>query len=393
MKTCRPSKLFMLLCLVFLVTGVQAQSVGSILKKKANKVIDKTVDKSLDKIEGKETKTVTGGDSEEVVVASAEINKPIENFIDPGTAVFVDDFDNERPTEFPSKWTQLSGTMQNSQVVALGKKEGVVEFVTSGRLKPTFKNDNYLGDSFKIEIQVYFHEKGNEAYTLNFKNKNRQHGAYQLTIRSTGIVPAGSSSEFARMPYDLAPGWRTIQISFNKGITKASYEGFQLINIPRLNKGGDNFLTEFTHLEISGLSPSKNNTMINYVAIAHGGLPLYKKLIADGKLIMNNINFQVNSYTLKPDSYTVLDGIAAMMTEHPEISLNVQGHTDTDGSKSSNQSLSENRAKSVMKYLVSKGVPANRLSSQGYGEDKPLETGNSAEVKAKNRRVEFVLQK
>lgn len=401
MKTMKLLKGITLLCMVCLVSTSYGQDIGGILKRKAKKraqeKIEKAVDKGLDIIEGKGGTTTTEEKKEDgsVVVVTKDENGnyvPIPNFINPGAAVFIDDFNTERPTEFPSKWTQLNGTMQNSQVVALGKKEGVVEFITGGRLKPTFKNDSYLGDSFKIEIQVYFHQKGNESYTLHLQNKNRSHGAYQFTIRSTGIVPAGNSSQYARLPYRIPPGWVTVQLSFNKGITKLSYNGYQLINIPRLNKGEDRVLTEFTHLEVSAGSPGKNHTMINDVSIAHGGLPLYKKLIADGKLVMNNINFQVNSYTLMTDSYEVLDGIATMLTEHPEISLNVHGHTDSDGPKKSNQKLSESRAMSVVTYLKDKGVAANRLSSTGYGESKPIDTGSSAIAKAKNRRVEFVLK-
>jgi len=402
MKTMKLVKRIALFCFVLTMATGYGQNVGGILKRKVKKrakdKIEKTIDKGLDVIVG-EGGTITTEEKREdgtvVVVTKNEAGEyvPVPNFIDSGTAIFVDDFNTETPSEFPSKWTLLSGTAQNSQVVALGKKEGVVEFRTSSGLKPTFKNDDYLGDSFKIEIQCYFHHKGNEAYTLNLQNKNKLHGAYQITIRSSGIVPAGSSHEFARFPVTLPAGWVTVQLSFNNGVLKVLYEGYQLINIPKLNKGIDNFLTEFTHLEVSALSRKTNKAMINHVLIAHHGLPLYKKLIADGKLVMNNISFQVNSYTLKTDSYGVLDGIASMMTDHPEISLNVHGHTDSDGSNSSNQTLSENRANAVKNYLLGKGVAYNRLTSMGYGESQPVDMSGTDMAKAKNRRVEFVLNR
>jgi len=392
-----------LVCFVFTIANSYGQDIGGIIKrkvkKKATTEIEKTVDKTIDVIEGKDVPTTTTEEKNEdgtVVVVTRDAtgkNVPIPNFIDPGTAVFVDDFNTERPSEFPSKWTLLNGTVQNSQVVALGQKEGVIEFRTSSKLKPTFKNDDYLGDSFKIEIQCYFHRYSNEAYTLNLQNKNKVRSAYQITIRADGIVPAGSSHEYARFPVYLPAGWRTVQLSFNNGILKVFYQGYQLINIPKLNKGEDRVMTEFTHLEVSALSRAKSKAMINHVSIAHHGLPLYKKLMADGKLVMNNINFEVNSYTLKSASYGVLDGIATMMTDHPEISLNVHGHTDSDGTKKANQTLSENRAKSVRDYLTSKGVDVSRLSSSGYGEEMPVDDSGSETAKAKNRRVEFVLNK
>ncbi|MEM7187767.1 MAG: OmpA family protein, partial [Bacteroidota bacterium] len=376
------------------------------LKKRGKDKIEKTVDKGMDVLEGKEdtsnnegvsTTEETGEDGGIVVVTrdAQGNNVPVPNFIDPSTAIFVDDFNTEKQGEFPSRWTLLSGTLQNSQVVALGKKEGVIQFITGSMLKPTFKNDNYLGDSFKIEIQCYFHKRGNESYTLNLENKNKTHSAYQITIRGDGIVPAGSSSQYARFPRKLPAGWRTVQLSFNKGVLKVFYEGYQLINIPKLNKGEDRFLTEFTHLELSALSHGSGqyDSMVNYVSIAHDGLPLYKTLMAEGRLVMNNINFEVNSYTLTPDSYAVLDDVVAMLTNHPEVAVQVHGHTDSDGTNESNQTLSENRANAVMQYLTKKGVAANRLAAVGFGENNPVDASGTNSAKAKNRRVEFVLNK
>jgi len=404
MKTVKVLKRLALICLLFVFASGFGQDIGGIVKrkvkKKANTEIEKTVDKGLDVVVGNgetTTKEEKQEDGTIIVVTrdAAGKNIPVPNFIDPGTAIFIDDFNTEKPSEFPSRWTQLSGTMQNSQVVALGQKEGVVQFITSSRMKPTFKNDNYLGDSFKIEIQCYFHKKGNESYTLNLQNKDNPYHNYQITIRGDGIVPAGTSSQYARFPYKLPVGWRTVQLSFNKGVLKVLYEGYQLINIPKLNKGEDKIITEFTHLELSALSHGSGefDSMVNHVAIAHHGLPLYKKLIADGRLVMNNVNFEVNSYTLTSNSHGVLDGIATMLTEHPEISINVHGHTDSDGTDESNQTLSENRAKSVVKYLTGKGIAASRLSSSGYGEKMPVDNSGTEMAKAKNRRVEFVLQK
>lgn len=402
MKNSNLSKgIVFIFCMLFLSTGF-SQDVGGIFKRKVKKRaknnIEKTVDKGLDIIEGKNGTTTTKEKREDgsIVVVTRDANGnnvPMPEFINPGTAVFIDDFNNEKPLEFPSRWTLLNGTLQNAQVIALGKKEGVAQFITSSSFKPTFKNDNYLGNSFKIEVQCFFHKRGNESYTLNLMNKNDVYGAYQITIRSDGIVPAGTSSQYARFPHKLPVGWRTVQLSFNQGVLKVFYEGYQLINIPMLKKSNDKLLNEFTHLEVSALSPSSTDykTMINYISIAHQGMPLYKKLVNDGKLVMNNIEFEVNSYTLKKDSFGILDEIATMLTNHSDVSLNIQGHTDSDGTEKFNQVLSENRANTVKDYLVRKGVTSSRLKTSGFGESKPLDTSGTTTAKAKNRRVEFVL--
>ncbi|MEW4925767.1 OmpA family protein [Algibacter sp. 2305UL17-15] len=382
MKTIKRITLWAMTFILLFATHSYSQNIRGIIKKKTEKAIDKTIDK----IDGKEKKDK---DTEEAV--ATQEHKPVSNFIN-GNIVFSDDFNNEKHGEFPSKWTQMSGTMQNSQIVAQGKKEGVVQFVTSGRMKPSFKNDDYLGNSFKIEGQFYFHGKGNEAYTLNLMNTKDVYRAYQITIRGDGIVPAGTSSQYARMPYKSPfPGWRTVQLSFNKGVLKVLYNGYQLINIPVLKKSEDKHITEFTHLEVSALSRSGNyGAMINHITIGHKGLPLYKKLVAEGRIVMHDILFDTDSYFIKPSSYPAIDRIVTMLQDNPKVSIKIEGHTDANGSKASNKTLSENRAKSVMYYLINKGIAKNRLSTVGFGEEKPIDMADNEEAWAKNRRVEIV---
>jgi outer membrane protein OmpA-like peptidoglycan-associated protein len=86
-----------------------------------------------------------------------------------------------------------------------------------------------------------------------------------------------------------------------------------------------------------------------------------------------------------------LDLIADIMKEYKDSDFKIEGHTDSDGSNKLNQTLSESRAKAVLDYLVSKGISADRLTSQGYGEEKPIATNRTRAGKAKNRRVEINL--
>ncbi len=82
------------------------------------------------------------------------------------------------------------------------------------------------------------------------------------------------------------------------------------------------------------------------------------------------------------------------MKEYPDANFNVEGHTDSAGKASSNLRLSERRAKAVVDYLVGRaGVPSNRLSSVGFGEDYPIATNKTRAGRAQNRRVEINLKK
>ncbi|MGI9550621.1 MAG: OmpA family protein [Aurantibacter sp.] len=392
MNTMKLTRHLPIFCLLFVFLGIQNVE-GQRLKDRIKKTLeDKVVDEVDKGLNGNNKEVVGNKEDQRTVKLPSEERAIDKNFIN-GNIVFSDNFNNEKHGEFPSKWTQMTGTMQNSQVVALEKEEGVVQFITSSRMKPTFKNDDYLGNSFKIEGQFLFHGKGNEAYTLHLMNNNDPYKAYQVTIRGDGIVPAGSSSEYARMPHKLPyPGWRTVQLSFNNGILKIKYEGYQLINNHKLNKGDDNLINEFTHLELSALSRSGNyGAMINHITIAHGGLPLYKKLMAEGRLVVHDIHFEVDKYNIKEESYPALDKILVMLQEHEDMEVNIEGHTDANGTNEDNQTLSEKRAEAVKNYFVSKGVKRYRLSSKGYGEEKPISMGDTEEAWAQNRRVEFVL--
>ena len=103
------------------------------------------------------------------------------------------------------------------------------------------------------------------------------------------------------------------------------------------------------------------------------------------------INFNTGKSTFKEDSYPTLQAIAAILKEYPKANFTIEGHTDSVGSKSSNQLLSERRANAVMDYLVNNGISADRLTAVGYGEDNPIDSNATRAGRANNRRVEVTL--
>jgi outer membrane protein OmpA-like peptidoglycan-associated protein len=110
--------------------------------------------------------------------------------------------------------------------------------------------------------------------------------------------------------------------------------------------------------------------------------------------ILDVIYFEYNKDIIKAASYPILDAVAATMQGNPSIQLiEIQGHTDERGDDAYNLDLSDRRAKSVLKYLVDKGVDAKRLTSQGYGETQPLDRRHNEAAWAKNRRVAFLIIK
>lgn len=102
------------------------------------------------------------------------------------------------------------------------------------------------------------------------------------------------------------------------------------------------------------------------------------------------INFDTGKSSIKPESESIIMQIIEMLKSNPDLTLSIEGHTDNSGNAKSNQTLSEERAKSVVAALVAQGIDAKRLSSAGFGQDKPIADNSTEEGKAKNRRVELV---
>ncbi len=106
--------------------------------------------------------------------------------------------------------------------------------------------------------------------------------------------------------------------------------------------------------------------------------------------ITQQIHFEFDKDVIRKDSYPVLDAVVDILNKNPEVKLEIQGHTDNVGSAKYNQNLSERRAQSVRMYLVSHGVTPDRITSKGYGLERPIVPNDTAANRALNRRVQFV---
>lgn len=106
--------------------------------------------------------------------------------------------------------------------------------------------------------------------------------------------------------------------------------------------------------------------------------------------ITEKVQFEKDQAVIKPESFELLDDVVQVFKEHPDIKkVAIEGHASSDGDDNHNLQLSDARAKSVMAYLVSHGVEADRMTAQGFGEKKPIADNNTEEGREKNRRVEF----
>lgn len=114
------------------------------------------------------------------------------------------------------------------------------------------------------------------------------------------------------------------------------------------------------------------------------------EVVADTIELRDTVQFETGKAVLLPASEQLLDEVATVLADHPELlEVSIEGHTDDVGSGSSNLKLSKKRATAVRTYLVGKGIAKQRLTSTGFGEAQPVADNATAEGRFQNRRVEF----
>jgi outer membrane protein OmpA-like peptidoglycan-associated protein/Tol biopolymer transport system component len=135
---------------------------------------------------------------------------------------------------------------------------------------------------------------------------------------------------------------------------------------------------------------SDNFSLTNNVADStyHIDIPL-QPLEADATVVLKNIFFDVNRYELKPQSFTELDNIIGLLKENPSLKISINGHTDNSGKAEDNLRLSDSRSKSVVQYLITKGIDQKRLAYKGYGSTQPVADNATEAGRAMNRRTEM----
>lgn len=116
-----------------------------------------------------------------------------------------------------------------------------------------------------------------------------------------------------------------------------------------------------------------------------------KKTEKGKSFILDNIYYQTGSDEIFPESIIILNEFASFLKDHPEMKVEIQGHTDNTGNAQENIQLSQKRADKVVQFLQEKGVDKNNLSAKGYGAEKPIANNNIADGRAKNRRTEFLV--
>jgi outer membrane protein OmpA-like peptidoglycan-associated protein len=307
------------------------------------------------------------------------------NFVPGDIVIFEDNLENEENGEFPSKWDLKTGNVE----IARYGSEKVINFpdVNWGKIVPLMaETGDYLPEKFTIEFDAYFSEFCTRYVITLYDMVNQQtiSGIPEITVSPNGASVGTYGTTNINTDKSAYPFWQRIAVQFNVRSLKVFYGETRTHNIP-------NFKFNPTGITLSGSQCHGDyQAMIKNIRIATGQMKLYDRVVTDGRFATNGIRFDVGKASIRPESMGVINQVFNMMLDHPELRFTVVGHTDSDGDEGMNLTLSEERAKAVVKKLVSMGIEDDRFQSEGLGESQPIDSNTTPEGKANNRRVEFI---
>ena len=301
-------------------------------------------------------------------------------------------------------------TASNEQFPFIHPDNQTFYFVSNG--KPGMG----LGDIFysRRKPDGSWGEAINIGYPINTEDDER--GIFVTADGKKAIISRAEkgSKNFDLYEFDLYEGAQPNQVTYLKGvITDAKTKKpvgaiFQLIDLSNGNviteSNSDETDGSFLVCIPKGKDYALNVTNDNYLFYSDN-FSLKEKTDAEpylkdvalmpievGKsVILKNIFFASNKFDLQTESKAELEKLLAFLSQNKNVKISIDGHTDNSGSSKHNLELSENRAKAVYDYLVSKGIDANRLSYKGFGETKPIADNTTDEGKQQNRRTEITI--
>ena len=384
------------------------QGVNDLLSGKKKDKKEKKQKKGSAKEESAAPKDEAKADKQQVESAYAK-----SDFV-PGDEIFFEDtFEGERIGEFPLRWDLLEGYVETASLA--GRK--VLAFTDNGlgEVMPLMKNKwSWLPDVFTLEFDLFVapldEDAGSElGMEVCFGNRGasdyynassyvlfryREDGSSSL---EWGLLKPGTDAETrGDKMLGLNPGledynakdnplkagaWNHFAFSFNKRAFKGYINGVRLINVPAMQAPGYFYFNSVSQYRYSGISN---------VRLAKGAVPLYDRLMSEGKIVTYAITFETGKADLRPESMVEINRIATLMKENPGLEFEVQGHCDTTGSDKVNDPLSQKRAEAIVAALVEQGIASARLTAVGKGSHEPVASNSTEEGRSKNRRVEFV---
>ena len=260
----------------------------------------------------------------------------------------------------------------------------------------TPRNLGYPVNTYHDEIGLTVSAGGELAFFASDRGSGKDTDLYSFSLPAAAR-PAPVSYMKGRV-YDpgnmrgLEASMQLIDLETGEVIMEvetARDDGGFLLSLPAgrdyaLNVTSEGYLFYSEHFTFSGEYSEKDPLLRD--------VPMER--ISEGStVVMNNIFFDLDSYILGPQSRTELDKVAAFLQGHPELEVEIGGHTDSTGTAGYNQALSERRAEAVVEYLTSLGVDPKHLKAKGYGDTVPVGDNATEEGRSLNRRTELKILK
>lgn len=412
-------KLLILMCGLWLTTPMNAQflnrlidsakkSAEDAIEQQVNKKVEEGIDKAFNpEVPEKEQQEQQQQEEAEPQQQAAQrqpqaqaptpaSTKTLESayaksdFVPGDEIMFEDDLVGEQMGEFPSKWDLLEG---NAEIASVNGKTVINLTDISTEIMPLMKNQkNYLTEAFTLEFDFLGGSDEKSIYCDYIIHLKNIEGEDVATINLNGtasgwaytswITASGEQRETRSAAPAKEEEWNHVALSFNKRALKVYLNGSRIVNIPNCARP--------QYFTLQRPSWADHINLMTNVRLCKGAVPLYNRLITDGKIITYAITFDIGKANIKTESMTEINRIAQLMKDNGDLKFEVQGHTDNTGTVAGNQKLSEQRAQAIVNKLVEMGIEANRLSAKGMGQSAPLADNSTDEGRAKNRRVEFV---
>lgn len=389
--------------------------VDKTVNKTSEKTLDKAIDGAFEKKENKEKnkKNVTEEPESEQIKIYTKFD-----FVPGEKVIYSEDFVRDAVGELPLNWNSNSSGV----VIELDDKSKWLQ-LNQGIYLAGGKNATY-GKDYTIEFDVllnvtqktgyytpplYFGALGSgkeDASSNKFLQNQFANNGFGFAIEPKLGMPSMINVNSYLSGKETFSTGRKPLASFASTLRKVAHyaitvQGTRLrmwinetkvVDVPRaVNVESPINQLYFKTENTGGFADGSYEYLIGNIKVASGYPDTRSKLITEGKFVTTGILFNVNSDQIKPQSYGVIKEIAQALKDNTEVNIKIIGHTDSDGSASSNLILSKKRAEAVKKSLINDfSIEEERLTIDGKGASQPVADNKTNTGKAANRRVEFI---
>jgi len=318
------------------------------------------------------------------------------DFVPGNKVLFFTDFSDDRVGNFAQRLKYVSGSMD------VVERDSVRMLRASSRSQFLIRVGRQLPERFTLELDVLAPTTYLQGYDVvafeGGPELDRSDASAEVNWNTSGTVIIGGGQSAltsdVKLPEPMQPMLRGhvahLRVLMDGAYFKLYVNERRLYNIPELGFKRDSVIRVF----MRGAEEPGMAMYVTRIRVAESETDvLYDALANNGRWATQGILFATGKAELQPESRPVLKEIAATMTQHRDLQVLIEGHTDNVGNAASNLRLSDARAAAVKAALVEDfGIDESRITTQGFGDTKPAQPNTTAEGRAQNRRVEIVKQ-